>query len=154
MIVPFWGINICYVGTVLPKLGKIMTDKGDAVIACCDRPVVFYEVNESIEMHYLAFQHVRNVACLRFENSSPIILYEDSQGILHLSENDSLRKLQIQRMMFKMQITKTLLTPHKDSIIVLLEQPNLDYIDTSKTACNVVGQISRSSMRAQSLFQL
>jgi hypothetical protein len=66
MTVPFWGINICYVGTVLPKLGKIMTDKGDAVIACCDRPVVFYEVNESIEMHYLAFQHVRNVACLRF----------------------------------------------------------------------------------------
>ena len=41
-----------------------------------------------------------------------MIFYEDVQGILNLSENDSLRKLQIQRMIFKMQITKTLLTPH------------------------------------------
>ena len=51
-------------------------------------------------------------------------------------------------MMFKMQITKTLLTPHNDSIVVLLEQPNMDYIDDSKSAYNVVGKISRSSMRA------
>ena len=90
---PFWGVNVCYVGTVLPKLSKIMTDKGEAVIACCDKPVVFYEVNDSLEMHYLAFNHIRNVACLTFDSGSPIILYEDQSGVLHLSENDSLKKL-------------------------------------------------------------
>ena len=62
-------------------------------------------------MNYLAFDHIRDLECLTFSDQSPMVIYEDAQGILHLSENDNLRKLQIQRMIFKMQITKTLLTP-------------------------------------------
>ena len=76
-----------------------------------------------------------------------MLLYEDNRGVLHLSENDNLRRLQVQRMVFKMQITKTLLMGGSDSLIVLLEQPNMDYIDNSKQATNVVGLVSRSTMR-------
>lgn len=75
------------------------------------------------------------------------MLYEDERGVLHLSENDSLRRLQIQRMVFKMQISKTLLVPANDAIVVLLEQPNLDYIDASKQVCNTVALVSRATMR-------
>ena len=57
-------------------------------------------------------------------------------------------------MAFKLQITKTLLMPTNDSIVVLLEQPDLDYIDPSKEAFNVVGLVSRSTLRAKAVFQL
>ena len=57
-------------------------------------------------------------------------------------------------MVFKMQITKTLLMGGSDSLIVLLEQPNMDYIDNSKQATNVVGLVSRSTMRTQAIFSL
>lgn len=57
-------------------------------------------------------------------------------------------------MVFKMQISKTLLIPQNDSIVVLLEQPNMDYIDSSKQACNIVGLVSRSTMRTQAIFRL
>ena len=139
---------------------RIRTDQDcAAVIACCDRPVVFYEANESIEMHYLAFKHVRNISLLKIGGSlehpsRPLLVYEDSRGVLHLSENDNLRRLQVQRMVFKMQISKTLLVPSNDAIVVLLEEPNMDYIDSSKKACNIVGLVSRSTMRTHSIFKL
>ena len=74
--------------------------------------------------------------------------------MVHFSENDGLRRLEAQRMLFKLQITKTLLMPSSDSIVVLLEQPDLDYIDPNKEAYNVIGLVSRSTMRAKALFQL
>ena len=89
-----------YVGTIHPKMIKIRTDQDqEAVIACCDRPVVFYEADQSIEMHYLAYKHIRDIAYLTATSSSaigaprPFLIYEDNQGILHLSENDNLRRL-------------------------------------------------------------
>ena len=95
------------------------------MIACCDRPVVFYEVDESIEMHYLAQKQIREISYLAAsggqETNRALLLYEDNRGVLHLSENDNLRRLQVQRMVFKMQITKTLLMGGSDSLIVLLE---------------------------------
>lgn len=156
-------------GSICPKLRHIKTDWGtEAIIACCDRPVVFYEVDESIEMHYLAQKHIRDIADLGASpkpspfsqsqapqsNSRAFLMYEDSNGVLHLSENDNLRRLQVQRMVFKMQISKTLLNPADDSIVVLLEQPNMDYLDTSKKSCNVVGLVSRSTMRTQAIYSL
>ena len=132
---------------------KIRMDSSntEAVIACSDRPVVFYEANDSIEMHYLAYRQIRDIACITTSSAeghrSQLMLYEDERGVLHLSENDSLRRLQIQRMVFKMQISKTLLVPANDAIVVLLEQPNLDYIDASKQACNAVALVSRATMR-------
>ena len=57
-------------------------------------------------------------------------------------------------MVFKMQISKTLLVQSNDSIVVLLEQPNMDFINTSKQSCNVIGLVSRSTMRTQHIFQL
>ena len=73
---------------------------------------------------------------------------------MHFSENDGLRRLEAQRMMFKLQITKTLLVPSNDSIVVLLEQPDLDFIDSNKDVYNVVALISRSSMRAKAHLKL
>lgn len=101
---PFWGAHVSYVATVLPKLRKIRTDEhNEAVIACSDRPVVFYEENETIEMHYLAYRQIKNIGCVVVEGcegqqDSParvLLLYEDERGVLHLSENDSLRRLQV-----------------------------------------------------------
>jgi len=65
----------------------------EAVIACSDRPVVFYEANDSIEMHYLAYKEVRDIACVTLDESRSLLLYEDIRGVLHLSESDSLRRL-------------------------------------------------------------
>jgi hypothetical protein len=56
---PIWGAQVCYVGTVHPKMARLETEQGTAIIACCDRPVVFYEANDNIEMHYLAFKQIR-----------------------------------------------------------------------------------------------
>ena len=110
-------------------------------------------------MHYLAYKQIRDISYLTTSSTGgnpgrPFLLYEDNRGVLHLSENDNLRRLQVQRMVFKMQISKTLLVPANDSIVVLLEQPNMDYIDSSKQACNVVGLVSRSTMRTQAIFRL
>lgn len=44
--------------------------------------------------------------------------------------------------------------PSNDAIIVLLEQPNMDYIDTSKQVSNCVALVSRSTMRTQAVFRL
>lgn len=62
---PFWGAQLSYVGTIHPKMRKIATERGkEAIIACCDRPIVFYEADESIEMHYLAFSRIREIGLL------------------------------------------------------------------------------------------
>jgi len=72
-------------------MSRIVTDHSEVVIACCDRPVVFYEANESIEMHYLAYRQIRDIASVT--GLRPLLLYADERGVLHLSENDNLRKL-------------------------------------------------------------
>ena len=46
------------------------------------------------------------------------------------------------------------MVPANDAIVVLLEQPNLDYIDASKQACNAVALVSRATMRTQAVFRL
>lgn len=89
---------------------RIKTDSNnEAVIACCDRPVVFYELDESIEMHYLAYKHIREISCLTAASAiSPtpttvsaqpptqlFLLYEDNRGVLHISQNDNLQRLQV-----------------------------------------------------------
>ena len=101
---PFWGAQVSYVGTVLPKLQRIKTESGaKAIIASCDRPVVFYEADETVEMHYLAQKLIRNVAYVEAPRHSPVlqqdevprflVMYEDKDGVLHLSESDNLRRL-------------------------------------------------------------
>jgi hypothetical protein len=57
-------------------------------------------------------------------------------------------------MLFKKQITKSLLLPKFDSIVVLLEEPDLAYIDESKNVVNLVGLVSRSTIQAQKIFKL
>ena len=74
--------------------------------------------------------------------------------MVHFCENDGLRRLEAQRMMFKLQISKTLLVPSNDSIVVLLEQPDLDFIDNNKDVHNVVGLVSRSTMQAKAILRL
>ena len=50
---------------------RIRTDQNtEAVIACCDRPVVFYELDESIEMHYLAYKQIREISYLTASGSA------------------------------------------------------------------------------------
>lgn len=78
-------------------------------MACSDRPVVFYEAKESIEMHYLAFDQIRQVVSVCPQNESPMLFFEDGLGVVHFSETDSLKRLSINRMLFKMQVTKTLI---------------------------------------------
>ena len=156
---PIWGAQICYVSTVHPKMTRVETEQGTAIIACCDRPVVFYEANESIEMHYLAFNQIRQISHIypsrdKDASTQPLLLYEDKNGMVHFCENDGLRRLEAQRMMFKLQISKTLLVPSNDSIVVLLEQPDLDFIDNNKDVHNVVGLVSRSTMQAKAIFRL
>ena len=86
---------------------RLETEQGTAIIACCDRPVVFYEANESIEMHYLAFNQIRQISHIfpakgNEATTQPLLVYEDKNGIVHFSENDGLRRLEAQRMMFKL----------------------------------------------------
>ena len=38
--------------------------------------------------------------------------------------------------------------------MVLLEQPDLDFIDNNKDVHNVVGLVSRSTMQAKAIFRL
>lgn len=57
-------------------------------------------------------------------------------------------------MLFKKQITKSLLLPKYDSIVVLLEEPDLAYIDETKNVVNLVGLVSRSTIQAQKIFKL
>jgi hypothetical protein len=33
---------------------KVWTEHGEAIIAACDKPVIFYKHKDSIEMQYLA----------------------------------------------------------------------------------------------------
>ena len=104
---PIWGAQICYVSTVHPKMTRVETEQGTAIIACCDKPVVFYEANESIEMHYLAFNQIRQISHIfpsrdKDASTQPLLLYEDKNGMVHFCENDGLRRLEAQRMMFKL----------------------------------------------------
>lgn len=47
-------------------------------------------------------------------------------------------------MLFKKQITKSLLIPKLDLIVVLLEEPDLAYVDETKNCVNLVALVSRS----------
>lgn len=64
---------------------------------------------------------------------------------LCLGKLDALGKLQLSRVLFKKQITKSLLLPEHNSIAVLLEEPDLAYIDDSKNAVNLIALVSRDT---------
>jgi len=49
-------------------------------------------------------------------------------------------------MLFKKQITKSLLLSKFDSIVVLLEEPDLAYLDETKNAVNLIALVSRSTI--------
>ena len=80
-------------------------------------------------MHYLAFDQIKQVVSVCPQNESPTLFFEDCNGVVHFSETDSLKRLSIKRMLFKMQITKTLTIKESDLILGLFEQPNLEYLD-------------------------
>lgn len=46
--------QIFFVSTKHPKMQKVWTEHGEAIIAACDKPVIFYKHKDSIEMQYLA----------------------------------------------------------------------------------------------------
>jgi hypothetical protein len=47
----FHSPQVYYVGTILPKMSKIvLKNKEEAVIGACDKPVVFYKAKDLIEM--------------------------------------------------------------------------------------------------------
>jgi hypothetical protein len=49
-------------------------------------------------------------------------------------------------MHFKKQITRSQLIPKFDQIVVLLEEPDLAYIDETKAAVNMIALVSRSTI--------
>ena len=57
-------------------------------------------------------------------------------------------------MLFKKQITKSLLLPQLNSIAVLLEEPDLAYIDDTKIAVNLIAIVSKDTFQAQKIFKL
>lgn len=44
--------------------------------------------------------------------------------------------------------------PKFDSIVVLLEEPDLAYIDETKNAVNLVALVSRSTIQPKTVFKL
>jgi hypothetical protein len=57
-------------------------------------------------------------------------------------------------MLFKKQITKSLILPKLDSIVVLLEEPDLAYVDESKPAVNLIALVNRNTFNVHHLFKL
>jgi len=58
------------------------------------------------------------------------------------------------RMLFKKQITKSLIIPKQESVVVLLEEPNLAFIDETTQAVNMVALVNRSTFNVQHLLKL
>jgi hypothetical protein len=71
-----------------------------------------------------------------------------------IGELDGLQKLQMYRMLFKKQITKSLLMPQQDQIVVVLEEPNLMYVDETKPEVNLVALVNRTTFKSKSIFPL
>lgn len=46
------------------------------------------------------------------------------------------------------------MVPESDHILVMLEQPDYEYINEQKQSFNMLGLVSRSSMKASTLFSL
>lgn len=82
------------------------------------------------------------------------LVYLDENKELHIGKLDDLQDLSIHRMLFKKQITKSLLISKFDLIVVLLEEPDLAYIDETKNAVNLVALICRSSIQVKTMFKL
>ena len=85
-----------YIGTTLPKMTMVQTLHGPAVIACCDRPVIFYESKETLEMQYLSTGAIKQIVSLAPASSADgmkFLLYEDHRGILQIGDIDGLQRL-------------------------------------------------------------
>lgn len=46
------------------------------------------------------------------------------------------------------------MVPESDKILIMLEQPDYEYINEQKQSFNMLGLVSRSSMKASALFNL
>ena len=100
-------------------------------------------------MQYLAFDRISKVQAIGDK-----ILYSDSSNQLHIGKLDEVGKLQINRTLFEKQVTKSLLIPKFDSITVLLEEPDMAYLDETRNAFNQVALVNRSTMAQKALFKL
>lgn len=137
----FHSAQVYYVGTTLPKMSKVHhTQQEEAVIAACDKPVVFYQAKELIEMQYLACSSIQSVQSVMGN-----LVYENEKNELVIGRLNGLQRLQMHRMLFKKQITKSLIIPKQESVVVLLEEPNLAFIDETTQAVNMVALVNRST---------
>jgi hypothetical protein len=79
------------------KMQKVQTPNGPAVIACSNKPVVFYINQRSIEMQYLSCSQLRSVCSLLPRGSQdkpmPLLIYEDARGVLQIGDIDGLQRL-------------------------------------------------------------
>jgi hypothetical protein len=57
-------------------------------------------------------------------------------------------------MLFRKQVTKSILLPGSDQILVMLEQPDYEYISEGKQCFNMLALVSRSTMKASALLNL
>ena len=80
-----------YIGTIHTKMQKVQTMNGPAIIACSNKPVVFYVNQRSLEMQYLSCGQLRAVSTLSTnKQTNPLLVYEDSRGVLQIGDIDGL----------------------------------------------------------------
>lgn len=93
----FTNAQTFFVGTVQPKLCKIVDSHGlEAILLESDKPAVFYQDREKVELHYLQAAQIRNVQKVQGEK---LVYTEENQ--MCLGKLDSLGKLQLSRVLFK-----------------------------------------------------
>ena len=82
------------------------------------------------------------------------LVYENDQNELVIGRLSGLQRLQMNRMLFKKQITKSLIIPKQERVVVLLEEPNLAYVDDTIQAVNMVALVNRSTFSVLNLLKL
>ena len=80
-----------------------------AVVGTCDKPIVFFQSKDKVEMQYLASGQIS-----KLQQFGGKLVYLDSRHELQIGQLDDLQKLQTQRMHFKKQITRSQLIPKFD----------------------------------------
>jgi hypothetical protein len=100
-------------------------------------------------MQYLASNKITSVQSV-LDN----LVYENEKDELVIGRLNGLQRLQMHRMLFKKQITKSLIIPQQESVVVLLEEPNLAFVDETIQAVNMVALVEKATFNVQHLLKL
>ena len=104
-------------------------------------------------MQYLNQFDIQQALSIPYEGKE-IMVYENSEGHLVIGELESLQQIQMNQMNFTKEVSKAVILPNDDAVVVLMEEPDFGYLDPKSGATNSIALLSKSNFKTLASYSL